>query len=67
MKLLLCLNKSYYTTDHKYYLRVGTTKRIASREELLRLFEANGSLHTNKSLKFCIYDHFEDLGEDVNG
>lgn len=24
---------------------VGTTKRIASREELLRLFEANGSIH----------------------
>lgn len=39
------LNKPYYTTDHKYYLRVGTTKRIASREELLRLFEANGALH----------------------
>ncbi len=39
------LNKPYYTTDHKYYIRVGTTKRIASREELLRLFEANGALH----------------------
>lgn len=39
------LNKPYYTTDHIYYLRVGTTKRIASREELLRLFEANGALH----------------------
>lgn len=26
-------------------MRVGTTKRIASREELLRLFEANGALH----------------------
>lgn len=39
------VNKPYYTTDHKYYIRVGTTKRIASREELLRLFEANGSIH----------------------
>ncbi|MBX4261075.1 putative DNA binding domain-containing protein [Clostridium estertheticum] len=39
------LNKPYYTVDHKYYIRVGTTKRIASREELLRLFEANGALH----------------------
>ena len=39
------LNKPYYTVDHKYYIRVGTTKRIASREELLRLFEANGSIH----------------------
>lgn len=39
------LNKPYYTTDHKYYLRVGTTKRLASREELLRMFEVNGALH----------------------
>lgn len=39
------VNKPYFTTDHKYYIRVGTTKRIASREELLRLFEANGALH----------------------
>jgi len=39
------LNKPYYTADHKYYIRVGTTKRIASKEELLRLFEASGSLH----------------------
>ena len=38
-------NKPYYTVDHKYYIRVGTTKRIASKEELLRLFQANGSLH----------------------
>lgn len=39
------LNKPYYTADHKYYIRVGTTKRIASKEELLRLFEAGGSFH----------------------
>lgn len=39
------LNKPYYTADHKYYVRVGTTKRIASKEELLRLFEAGGSFH----------------------
>lgn len=39
------MNKPYYTVDHKYYIRVGTTKRIASWEELLRLFEANGSIH----------------------
>lgn len=38
-------NKPYYTVDQKYYIRVGTTKRIASKEELLRLFEASGSLH----------------------
>lgn len=39
------LSKPYYTVDNKYYIRVGTTKRIATREELLRLFEANGTIH----------------------
>lgn len=39
------LSKPYSTVDNKYYIRVGTTKRIASREELLRLFEGNGTLH----------------------
>ncbi|MFD2671150.1 RNA-binding domain-containing protein [Marinicrinis sediminis] len=39
------LNKPYYTGNHKYYIRVGTTKRIASKEELMRLFEASGYFH----------------------
>jgi len=43
--ILKGLDKPYYTSDHKYYVRVGTTKRVASKEELLRLFEASGSLH----------------------
>ncbi len=38
-------NKPYYTVDNKYYIRVGTTKRIASREELMRLFQASGAVH----------------------
>lgn len=38
-------NKPYYTVDNKYYIRVGTTKRIASREELMRLFQASGAIH----------------------
>lgn len=38
-------NKPYYTVDNKYYVRVGTTKRIASREELMRLFQASGAVH----------------------
>jgi len=38
-------DKPYYTTQNKYYLRVGSTKRIASREELLRLFQASGLFH----------------------
>lgn len=42
-------NKPYYTSGHKYYIRVGTTKRIASKEELLRLFETSGSLHNDIS------------------
>ena len=39
------VNKPYYTIDNKYYIRVGTTKRIASREELMRLFQASGVVH----------------------
>lgn len=38
-------NKPYYTVDNKYYVRVGTTKRIASREELMLLFQASGAVH----------------------
>lgn len=38
-------NKPYYTIDNKYYIRVGSTKRIASREELMRLFQASGAIH----------------------
>ncbi|KPA19747.1 transcriptional regulator [Candidatus Magnetomorum sp. HK-1] len=38
-------DKPYYTTNNKYYIRVGSTKRIASREELLRLFQASGAFH----------------------
>lgn len=57
------LNKPYYTTDHKYYIRVGTTKRIASREELLRLFEANGSIHFDISP--VINTSIKDLNIDI--
>jgi len=38
-------DKPYYTSNNKYYIRVGSTKRIASREELLRLFQASGAFH----------------------
>jgi ATP-dependent DNA helicase RecG len=38
-------DKPYYTSRNRYYIRVGTTKRIASREELLRLFERSGAIH----------------------
>ncbi|QTA79231.1 Schlafen and ATP-dependent DNA helicase domains-containing protein [Desulfonema limicola] len=38
-------DKPYYTSRHKYFIRVGSTKRVASREELLRLFQASGAIH----------------------
>ncbi len=38
-------DKSYYSSRNRYYVRVGSTKRIASREELIRLFQASGAIH----------------------
>lgn len=38
-------DKPYYSSRQKYYIRVGTTKRVASREELLRLFQVSGAIH----------------------
>jgi len=32
-------DKPYQTTDGKYYVRVGSTNRIATQSELLRLFQ----------------------------
>jgi ATP-dependent DNA helicase RecG len=60
------LNKPYYTIDHKYYIRVGTTNGIASREELMRLFKANWSIHFdissvyNTSIKDLSFDIIRD-------
>jgi ATP-dependent DNA helicase RecG len=34
-----------YQTAGKYYIRVGTTNRIASQSELMRLFQASGIFH----------------------
>jgi ATP-dependent DNA helicase RecG len=75
-------NKPYYTANNKYYIRVGTTKRIASKEELLRLFESSGSYHydispvRNSSIKdlnissirdyFLKYNMFDLNEEDSN-
>jgi ATP-dependent DNA helicase RecG len=39
------IDRPYYTSRNKYYIRVGSTKRIASREELIRLFQASGLFH----------------------
>ena len=38
-------NKPYQTKDGKYYIRVGSTNRITTQAELLRLFQATGSFH----------------------
>lgn len=38
-------DRPYYTARNRYYLRVGSTKRVASREELMRLFQASGLFH----------------------
>lgn len=38
-------DRPYYTSRNRYYVRVGSTKRVASREELMRLFQASGLFH----------------------
>lgn len=38
-------DKPYYTSRQMYFVRVGSTKRVASREELIRLFQASGAFH----------------------
>ncbi|MDM8524720.1 putative DNA binding domain-containing protein [Desulfococcaceae bacterium HSG8] len=38
-------DKPYQTTDGKYLVRVGSTNRIATQPELLRLFQASGAFH----------------------
>jgi len=38
-------DKPYQTIDGKYWIRVGSTNRIASKEELSRLFQQAGLVH----------------------
>lgn len=38
-------DRPYYTSKNRYFIRVGSTKRVASREELTRLFQAAGLFH----------------------
>ena len=42
------VDRLYYTSKNQYYIRVGSTKRIASREELIRLFQASGLFHYDR-------------------
>lgn len=63
------INRPYQTLDGKYYIRVGSTNRIASMAELMRLFQEGGYFHydltgvartTVKSLNFnLIADYFK--------
>ena len=39
------VDRPYYTVRNRYYIRVGSIKRVASREELIRLFQASGLFH----------------------
>lgn len=65
-------NKPYQTIDGKYYIRVGSTNRIASIAELMRLFQESGIFHYDitgvghtslKSINFNLisdyFNHFE--------
>ena len=38
-------DKPYQSINGKYYIRVGSTNRIATQQELLRLFQASGVFH----------------------
>ncbi|MBF0239100.1 MAG: putative DNA binding domain-containing protein [SAR324 cluster bacterium] len=59
--------KPYQANDFKYYVRVGSTNRIATQPELLRLFQASGMFHydsmpvartTWNDLNLSKVDHF---------
>lgn len=39
------IDRPYYTSRNRYMVRVGSTKRVASREELIRLFQVSGFFH----------------------
>lgn len=54
-KQVLCIevprgvNKPYQTIDGKYWIRVGSTNRMATKEELSRLFQQAGLVHFDVS------------------
>lgn len=39
------INKPYQALDGNYYIRIGSTNRIASIQELMRLFQESGMFH----------------------
>ena len=50
------INKPYQTSSGRFYIRVGTTKRLVSKEELARLFQVSGMVHFDTSL---VYNTFQ--------
>lgn len=70
------IDKPYYVfKDNRktYYIRVGTTEREATREELRRLFQASGTIHYdenpvyNSSLKDISMDKVTEYFENFRG
>jgi len=56
------LDKPYQTIDGKYWIRVGSTNRQATKEELSRLFQLAGLIHYDES---CVEKaHVPDLNMD---
>ncbi len=45
LKIPKGIHKPYQTSAGKYFLRVGSTKRLAGREDLARLFQLSGMVH----------------------
>jgi len=52
-------DKPYQTIDGKYWIRVGSTNRIASKEELSRLFQQSGLVHFD--IAPVVDSYFKDL------
>lgn len=63
--------KPYQTSDGKFWIRVGSTNRMATQAELMRLFQQSGMLHfditpvdrtSSKSLNYDkIHDYFNTI------
>ncbi|MGK7394613.1 MAG: RNA-binding domain-containing protein [Candidatus Cyclobacteriaceae bacterium M3_2C_046] len=67
-------HKPYQTIDGKYWIRVGSTNRMATQSELMRLFQQSGMLHFDinpverthiKSLNFDKIHHYFELNYQV--
>lgn len=48
INVLRGINKPYVVNKTEYWIKIGSDKRRASREELIRLFQASGSLYADE-------------------